>query len=214
MGEGDERLRTLARGLGASRVFVVPRDAVDGLLDSSTGLLSAPPVTCLDVRAAGREAHDAGRALCVDASACGPLGCPAVRLGADVAVSLLDDIAVVGVARGSDDELVASLAAESCDDVEKALSRARVRLDEWHRSSDAAQVVAAYLSCHPRVEKVAYPGLVASADHRVAASTLVSGFGPYVDLMVVSGDGRWQRVDARGQDGIALVEQLERRLAR
>lgn len=214
MGEGDDRLRTLVRGLGAARVFVVSRDAVIGLLDSSTGLLSAPPVTCLDIRTAAREAHDAGRSLCVDVSACGPLGCPAVRLGADVAVSLLDDIAVVGVARGVDAELVASLAVEPSDDVEMACSRARARLDEWHRSSDAARVVAAYLSCHPRVEKVFYPGLVASTDHRVAASTLVSGFGPFVDYVDVSGDGCWQRVDANGQDGIALVEQLERQLVR
>ena len=217
MGEVDDRLRTLARGLGAARVRVVPCDAVVGLLDSSRGLLSASPVTCLDIRTAAREAHDAGRSLCVDVSACGPLGCPAVRLGADVAVSLLDDIAAVGVARGVDDELVASLAAEaaeSCDDAEKAPSLARARLDGWHRSSDAAQVVAAYLSCHPRVEKVSYPGLVTSADHRVAASTLVSGFGLYVDYVDVSGDGRWQRVDARGWDGITLVEQLENQLAR
>ena len=214
MGEGDDRLRTLARGLGAARVLVVPRDAVIGLLDSSTGLLSASPVTCLDIRTAAREAHDAGNSLCVDVSACGPFGCPAVRLGADVAVSLLDDIAAVGVARGVDAELVASLAAEPSDDVEKAPSLARARLDGWHRSSDAAQVVVAYLSCHPRVEKVSYPGLVTSADHRVAASTLVSGFGPYVDYVDVSGDGRWQRVDARGWDGITLVEQLENQLAR
>ena len=217
MGESDEWLRTLVRGLGAARVFVVPRDVVGGLLVSSTGLLSAPPVTCLDIRTASREAHDAGNSLCVDVSACGPFGCPAVRLGADVAVSLLDDIAAVGVARDVDDELVASLAslaAESNDDAEKSLSLARARLDEWHRSSDAAQVVAAYLSCHPRVEKVSYPGLVASVDHRVAASTLVSGFGPYVDYVDVSEDGRWQRVDARGWDGITLVEQLENQLAR
>jgi hypothetical protein len=200
--------------MGAARVFVVPRDAVGGLLDSSTGLLSAPPVTCLDIREAAREAHDAGRSLCVDVSACGPFGCPAVRLGADVAVSLLDDMAVVGVARGVADELVASLAAESCDDVEKTLSLARATLGEWHRSSDAAQVVAAYLGCHPRVEKVAYPGLATSADHRLAASTLVSGFGPLVDYVDVVGDGRWQRVNASGQDGIDLVEQLEHRLAR
>lgn len=213
MDEDANQARTLARGLGAERVYVVPSDVAVGLLADGRPLLCAPPVRCLDIRRAAPPLRAEGVTLCVDVSACGPLGCPAVRLGADVAVSLLGDVGVVGVARGVDPVLLAALASAAVSD-EEILRRARARLAAWHRSSDAAQVVAAYLACHPRVRAVAYPGLRTSEDHQVAATSLVSGFGPYVDYATDAEESRWHRVDASGHGGMLLVEELERELAR
>lgn len=53
---------------------------------------------------------------------------------------------------------------------------------EWREASDAAQVVANYLRCHPAVCDVRYPGLTSDPDYREASVTLRGGFGPWVDL--------------------------------
>lgn len=213
MEESADQACVLARGLGAKRVYVVPADVAADLLVDRRPLLCAPPVRCLDIRRAALPLHAEGVSLCVDVSVCGPLGCPAVRLGADVAVSLLGDVGVVGVARGVDSALLATLASAAVAD-EEVLLLAQARLAVWHRSSDAAHVAASYLVCHSRVRAVAYPGLSTSEDHQVAATSLVSGFGPYVDYATSAEGMCWHRIDASGQEGIPLVERLERELAR
>jgi len=214
MGVSVDQARTLARGLGAERVYVVPADVASGLLVDGRPLLCAPPVRCLDMRRAAPPLHAEGVSLYVDVSVCGPLGCPAVRLGADVAIALLGDVGVVGVARSIDPVILSALASATITD-EDVLLRAQARLAMWHRSSDVAHVVAAYLACHPRVRAVAYPGLPMSEDHQVATTSLVSGFGPYVDYETGSeAEGLcWHRIDASGQEEISLVERLERELA-
>ena len=68
--------------------------------------------------------------------------------------------------------------------------------------------------CHPRVRAVAYPGLPTSEDHQVAATSLVSGFGPYVDYATGTEEMCWHRIDASGHEGVPLVERLERELIR
>lgn len=213
MGESADQARVMARGLGAARVYIVPFDVAADLLVDSKPLLCASPVRCLDIRRAALPLHAEGASLCVDVSVCGPLGCPAVRLGADVAVSLLGDVGIVGVSRDADPALVSALVSAVVAD-EEVLPRAQARLAAWHRASDAAQVAAAYLACHPRVRAVAYPGLPTSEDHQVAATSLVSGFGPYVDYATGTEEMCWHRIDASGHEGVPLVERLERELIR
>ena len=53
----------------------------------------------------------------------------------------------------------------------------------WRAASDAAQVAASYLACHPRVAAVRYPGLRADPAFGRAAATVRGGFGPYVDFL-------------------------------
>lgn len=48
--------------------------------------------------------------------------------------------------------------------------------------ADHARALAEYLSCHPAVGHVFYPGLKEHCDHDVAATTLQHGFGPAVDF--------------------------------
>lgn len=77
----------------------------------------------------------------------------------------------------------------------------------WRRVSDVAQTCAKYLSCHPAVLAVRYPGLTTDASYREASCTLEGGFGPLVDVCLVR-DGAWLRYDAREARGDAREEVL------
>ncbi|WP_417802246.1 PLP-dependent transferase [Thermophilibacter provencensis] len=90
----------------------------------------------------------------------------------------------------------------------QALS-SRMGRERWRVLSDAAQVVANYLACHPRVEAVRYPGLKADPDFPRAANELVGGFGPYVAYRAA---GEWRLWEADDRDAREQVMELEMRL--
>lgn len=86
--------------------------------------------------------------------------------------------------------------------------------ERWRVVSDAAQVVASYLACHPRVEAVRYPGLKFDPDFAHAANTLVGGFGPRVAYRVASDPaGEWHLWEADERDARDQVIELEALLA-
>ena len=93
-------------------------------------------------------------------------------------------------------------------DALSALS-SRLGRERWRVLSDAAQVVANYLACHPRVEAVRYPGLKSDPDFPRAANTLVGGFGPRVAYRVA---GEWRLWEADERDVREQVMELERAL--
>ena len=93
-------------------------------------------------------------------------------------------------------------------DALSALS-SRLGRERWRVLSDAAQVVASYLVCHPRVEAVRYPGLKSDPDFPRAANALVGGFGPYVRYLAA---GEWHLWEADGRDAREQVMELERAL--
>lgn len=85
---------------------------------------------------------------------------------------------------------------------------------EWRARSDAAQAVACYLACHPRVAAVRYPGLTSDPDYQRASSTLRCGFGPWVDVCPAGGEKPgWLRLDVTDADASAWVYRLEELLA-
>ena len=85
---------------------------------------------------------------------------------------------------------------------------------EWRARSDAAQAVACYLACHPRVAAVRYPGLTSDPDYQRASSTLRCGFGPWVDVCLAGGEKPgWLRLDVTDADAPAWVCRLEELLA-
>ena len=85
---------------------------------------------------------------------------------------------------------------------------------EWRARSDAAQAVACYLVCHPRVAAVRYPGLTSDPDYQRASSTLRCGFGPWVDVCLAGGEKPgWLRLDVTDADAPAWVCRLEELLA-
>lgn len=94
----------------------------------------------------------------------------------------------------------------------------------WRAASDAAQVQASYLACHPRVAAVRYPGLRTDPAFGRAAATVRGGFGPYVDFLPAQVSGEtgaqtaalpagWLRLVAAPADPRPQVLALEALLA-
>lgn len=175
--------------------------------------LAGKPERCADIRALAAAAHDGGASLACNLSLTGG-ACPAVRLGADVAFMPMDEgpdgRVLVWVYRGISGEGRLLLAA-GVELGEREHALLEHRLQEWRKSSDAAQAVARYLVCHPAVEGVVYPGVKEDASFSVAARTLEGGFGPFVDFRVRGGD-TWHRVTCTPDDPMRQVIALEHRL--
>ena len=215
--------RRIARGLGARVAHVAPCGA-DELLERLGVVpeqvvtpLGGTPVACLDLKARAAEARANHEALVADVTLMGPEGCAGVRLGAHVAFAALEERLCVWAA--SDDAgavlpRLAELAAASPDPWSND-EQLQALLDEkahaWHVQSDAAQVVASYLRCHPQVAEVRYPGLKADPSFAVAARTLVGGFGPQVSYLLV-GEQAWRSCVCTCDDARAQVMQLEEQL--
>ena len=206
---------------GAGRARLVPVSYVDELLAtliaggaSVVEPLAGVPVEVCDIK--GRAA--AGELLVADVRTIGVEFSPACRLGAELAVAADARVpgyvvvcmrkccipwvaeAVEAKASSAEDVTVAATGAE-----EQASARV-----SRHAASDAAQVVAAYLACHPRVEAVRYPGLKADPSFARATSQLVGGFGPYVDYMWKESPGEWHRFTATDEDARTQIINFER----
>lgn len=98
-------------------------------------------------------------------------------------------------------------------DALEALS-AEVGALRWRKVSDAAQVVACYLSCHPRLEAVRYPGLKSDPDFPQAANRLIGGFGPRVAWRAFGAPaGEWTLWEADERDAREQVMDLEALIA-
>ena len=148
--------------LKRSVLRVVSKDELEGALARACRLhrpLAGKPIACVDVRELVAAAHEQGVAAVCDLSVVGA-ACAAVRLGADVAfASATDEGENAGMgserwaARCGCGTRLLSAGREAGDTGWRCSSSART----WRASSDAAQVVASYLVCHPRVERVAYP---------------------------------------------------------
>ena len=168
-------------------------------------LLSGNPIGCINPRglAAG------GVTVVLDVTACGVTGSEALRHGATLTYVAREGHVLVASARGrehaaerllweqSDEPLLDDLLAQELED--------HVR---WSRASDVAHVVASYLSCHPAVCEVRYPGLAGDPSNQPAADILRDGFGPWLDW----GDagGTWHRVTCLATDDAhAKVLELE-----
>ena len=173
--------------------------------------LSGVPVACADVRGLAAAAHEQGVAAACDISLVGT-ACAAVRLGADLAFApaATADEVLVWVARGEQGVVDAARGLLStgreAGEAELALLEQRART--WHVSSDAAQVVASYLVCHPCVVGVAYPGLRSDPSYEIASRTLENGFGPLVDVKL-AGEDAWHRVTCTADDPLEQVMRLE-----
>lgn len=173
--------------------------------------LGGTPICCQDIRALAAEAHAAGDFLACDISQTGLYGCPAFGLGADAVVQKVDQTySLVGCVKPFLDEKEALATREAQELLEKADERLA-----WRTRSDAAQVVASYLRCHPQVAELHYPGLREDASFEVATRTLQRGFGPFVDWRCVGDDSenRWHRFVADSRDARAQVLDLEARFS-
>lgn len=228
MGETQQALiAQLVAALGTQRLWFleVPADKEpcealclpEGTLRARP--LDGQPVSCTDLRARGKEARELGVPLVVDAGVCGAWGCPAVRLGAHVELVELGRAGyLVALARDAERLLpgacsrldtLPALGGEALASVLGELTCERLG---WRQTSDTAQVVAAYLRCHPQVEELRYPGLKGDPSFEVAARTLQQGFGPVIDYRR-SGSRGWTRLICADEGPKPLIAKLEGILA-
>ena len=206
---------------GAGRARLVPVSYVDELLATlvSGGATVVEPLTGVPVEVCdikGRAA--AGELLVADVRTIGAEFSPACRLGAELAVA--EDARVPGhvvvcVRKCCIPWVAVAVEAKVCpaEDVRVSATGAEEQASarvSRHAASDAAQVVAAYLACHPRVEVVRYPGLKTDPNFARATSQLVGGFGPYVDYMWKESPGEWHRFTATDEDARTQIINFER----
>ena len=206
---------------GAGRAWLVPVSYVDELLATlvSGGVtvvepLAGVPVEVCDIK--GRAA--AGELLVADVRTIGAEFSPACRLGAEIAVAedaRVPGYVVVCMRKCCIPWVAEAVEAKACSAEDVTVSttgaeeQASARVSR-HAASDAAQVVAAYLVCHPRVEAVRYPGLKTDPNFARATSQLVGGFGPYVDYMWKESPGEWHRFAATDEDARTQIINFER----
>ena len=206
---------------GAGRARLVPVSYVDELLATlvSSGAtvvepLAGMPVEVCDIK--GRAA--AGELLVADVRTIGAEFSPVCRLGAELAVAAdarVPGYVVVCMRKCCIPWVAEAVEAKACSAEDVTVSatgaeeQASARVSR-HAASDAAQVVAAYLACHPRVEAVRYPGFKADPSFARATSQLVGGFGPYVDYMWKESPGEWHRFTATNEDARTQIINFER----
>jgi hypothetical protein len=219
----------VARLLGARRAWLVDLPGVgEAICGAGLGPTVVEPVLAVasdgshiaiaDLPARSEAAHAKGKLLVADVSAVGLSGCIACAHGADVAVCAFDG---GGVAVGLSRDVLQGVASRDIvgrlgalpplglleGDVERSCRR--------HRGdSDTAAVVARYLSCHPAVTAVSYPGLPTDPSFPVASRVLAHGFGPLVLYrLAVAPDAGMTLLDCAGDSQKALIEALESRIA-
>ena len=206
---------------GAGRARLVPVSYVDELLATlvSGGVtvvepLAGVPVEVCDIK--GRAA--AGELLVADVRTIGAEFSPACRLGAEIAVAedaRVPGYVVVCMRKCCIPWVAEAVEAKACSAEDVTVSttgaeeQASARVSR-HAASDAAQVVATFLACHPRVEAVRYPGLKTDPNFACATSQLVGGFGPYVDYMWKESPGEWHRFTATDEDARMQIINFER----
>ena len=206
---------------GAGRARLVPVSYVDELLATlvSSGAtvvepLAGMPVEVCDIK--GRAA--AGELLVADVRTIGAEFSPVCRLGAELAVAAdarVPGYVVVCMRKCCIPWVAEAVEAKACSAEDVTISatgaeeQASARVSR-HAASDAAQVVAAYLACHPRVEAVRYPGFKADPSFARATSQLVGGFGPYVDYMWKESPGEWHRFTVTDEDARTQIINFER----
>ena len=206
---------------GAGRARLVPVSYVDELLAtliaggaSVVEPLAGVPVEVCDIK--GRAA--AGELLVADVRTIGAEFSPACRLGAEIAVAedaRVPGYVVVCMRKCCIPWVAEAVEAKACSAEDVTVSatgaeeQASARVSR-HAASDAAQVVAAYLACHPSVEAVRYPGLKADPSFARATSQLVGGFGPYVDYTWKESPGEWHRFTATDEDVRMQIINFER----
>ena len=206
---------------GAGRARLVPVSYVDELLATLVAggatvvePLVGMPVEVCDIK--GRAA--AGELLVADVGTIGAEFSPACRLGAEIAVAedaRVPGYVVVCMRKCCIPWVAEAVEAKACPAEDVTISatgaeeQASARVSR-HAACDAAQVVAAYLVCHPRVEAVRYPGLKTDPSFTRATSQLVGGFGPYVDYMWKESPGEWHRFTATDEDARTQIINFER----
>lgn len=193
-------LRQHLTRLGVKVEFVDATDlyAVENALDSEPRVIliesiTNPLLSLPDVKATAELAHKRGTALVVDNTLATPVLLRPLELGADVVIHSATK------SLGGHSDVTGGVVAARADIAMQIRQSNRVwgstpdPFAAWliargirtlplrvERACDNAIRTAAFLSDHPRVSAVHYPGLPGHPQHELAKSTLVGGFGGMV----------------------------------
>ena len=185
----------------------VPADQFPSLrdhLDDNTRMVwiespSNPMLNVVDIRAAADAAHEVGAILVVDNTFATPYLQRPLELGADVVVHsttkyLGGHSDVVGGFAATNDPTI----AERLYFLQKSLGAVQGPFDSWlvlrgiktlavrmRKHCENAATIAAWLTRHPRVEQVLYPGLPTHPGHAIAARQM-RDFGGMVSFLAES----------------------------
>jgi cystathionine beta-lyase/cystathionine gamma-synthase len=160
-----------------------------------------PLLNVIDIRAAAEAAHAAGALVVVDNTFATPYLQRPLELGADIVVHsttkyLGGHSDVVGGFAATNDPTI----AERLQFLQKSLGAVPGPFDCWlvlrgiktlavrmRRHSENAEVIALWLSRHPLVEQVLYPGLPTHPGHTIAAKQM-RHFGGMISFLVETED--------------------------
>ncbi|MFK7835448.1 MAG: PLP-dependent aspartate aminotransferase family protein [Sulfitobacter sp.] len=209
------------RGIDLHEVEASDLDALAGVCAVQRPALvwvetpSNPWLRVTDIAAAAEIAHGVGATLVVDSTAASPVLSQPLSQGADVVMHS----ATKGI-NGHSDVLAGSLSVADpeteiwqmiCEDRDTAgavlgpmeawlllrgMRTLPLRMREMSRNAHA---LAEYLTDHPSVEKVLYPGLPDHPGHHIAARQMPGGFGGLLSFVVKGGAGAALRTTGRLQ---------------
>jgi cystathionine gamma-synthase len=164
---------------------------------------SNPWLRIVDISACADAVHAAGGVLVADMTTATPVLTRALSFGADIVMHS----ATKGL-NGHSDVLAGALAVRDADSAIWAAIRTDRNMagavlgpfEAWlllrgmrtlplrvERMSENAQKLAEYLSDHPAVETVLYPGLPTHTGHALACAQMQGGFGPLLSFVVNGG---------------------------
>jgi cystathionine gamma-synthase len=174
---------------------------------------SNPWLRITDVAATAQAAHAVGAKLIVDSTAASPVLSQPLSHGADIVMHS----ATKGI-NGHSDVLAGSLATSDPEAeiwqmiradrdgagavlgpmeawlLTRGMRTLPLRMREMSRNAFA---LAEFLSDHPKVEAVLYPGLPSHPGHDIAARQMSGGFGPLLSFVVHGGASEALRVAGR-----------------
>ena len=168
---------------------------------------SNPLTKIVDIAAAAEVAHAGGAILAVDNTFLSPAFQRPIQLGADLVVHsttkyLNGHSDLVGGVMVTDDEELGERLAY----ISNALGVIQATFDAWlslrslktldvrMRAHEAnAMALADWLGCHPKVERVYYPGLPSHPQHALAQRQM-SGYGGMLAFDIVGGEAAARRL--------------------
>lgn len=156
-----------------------------------------------DVAAVAELAHDAGATVAVDSTAATPILSRPLSLGADLVMH-----SATKYLNGHSDVLAGAVAAARCDDLWGRIKKIRTGhgailgpMEAWlllrglrtldlrvRAQSETATLLATWLSHHPAVHTVFYPGLKSHPGHAIAMRQMAGGYGGMLSIGVRGGE--------------------------
>jgi cystathionine gamma-synthase len=195
-------------------------DAVrDAVRPGETGLVwietpSNPLWTVTDIAAISEIAHAAGALLCVDSTVSTPIFTRPITHGADIVVH-----SATKYLNGHSDVVAGALAAATIGDSWTKIAKIRKQLgtglspfEAWllmrglrtldvriREQAKSAGLLAQWLSGHPALSGVLYPGLKTHPGHDIALRQMVGGFGGMLSIRAKGGEAAAVAAAARVQ---------------